>query len=793
MTSIEHDRAETLLRESETLLRRARHVAKPGHWVSTVMMQPDGSVKVVTQYGSAAAEILGRSLAELEISDEDFIGSFIHPDDRAECYLLNEKYVSDLVHLPVENAKPVYYNCSYRIIRADGEVRNINEMVESAITPDGSLRYLMGTIQDVTEQKTVETALAESRVLLRQIIDTIPATISVRDLQGRYVFANDALAKFHGRTVDWFPGRSLDELYDAIYVRQVLEVDRQIINTGQKQAFHRLEHHHADGRIGTWFTLRTPIHDAAGRIQYVMSVALDVTEAKQLEGALQESEKRFRSIADSIPALIWMTDKTSQCIFLNKQWSDFTGRPAAEELGHGYLESIHPEDRAASIEAEHEMMASRGHMTDEYRLRRRDGIYRWFLDTMVPRFSAHGDYLGHMGILIDIDDRRALEEKLRQVQRLEVIGNLAGGIAHDFNNLLTVVIGNLDLIGVNPQDVDRVTRLSATALQAAERGAALVHRMVAFSRQQTLNPRRIELNELVTRASQMLRHSLEKSIEIELKLAPDLGTAIADAGQLEDSMLNLALNARDAMPNGGRLTIETANSTFGPNGSPNDAELKPGDYVMLTVSDTGTGMTPEVLAQAVQPFFTTKEVGKGSGLGLSMVYGFVKQSGGHLEIDSEIGKGCRIKIYLPRDANTAEQPAKPIAQKAVGGHETILVVEDDEMVRNFVVEQLRNHGYSILEAKDGAEALALIGAGKRIDLLFTDVMLPGGTSGPQLLEQIRHDQPALRALFTSGYSQDHVLVRERGADAVRLLQKPYSRQQLAVEIRAALDSKPATA
>ncbi|MGH6753116.1 MAG: PAS domain S-box protein, partial [Bradyrhizobium sp.] len=698
--------AEMLLRESEAVLRRAQRMAKLGHWISTVTTTPDGGTRVITRYGAAAAEILGRPIEELDASDQDFIQHFVHPDDRAEALATNARYVRDLLDLSDTSAKAPYYTCSYRIIRPNGEIRELNEMVEGVLTDDGSLRYIMGTIQDVTEHRAVETALADSRTLLREIVDSMPATISVRDIHGRYVFANATLAAFHKRPVDWFPGRTLDQLYDENYVRHVLEADRQVIKSGQKHAFHRTDYLDPQGFTSAWLTSRAPIHDAAGNPKYVVSIGLDITELKQMEAALRESEDRFRVIADSIPALIWMSNDKGDCIFLNKQWSSYTGRPVEEELGHGFLDSIHPDDHERSKEVENSILAHHHHTTDEYRLRAKDGSYRWFLDTLVPRFSADGAYLGHIGVLIDIEDRRNLEEKLRRVQRLEVVGELAGGIAHDFNNLLTVVIGNLDLINSNPKDTEKVARLSASAIQAAERGAELVHRMVAFSRQQNLNPRRLELNDLVARMSEMLRPSLNANIRIELKLAPDLWPALADSGQVEDSFLNLALNARDALPEGGKLTFETANVVFDSAAATPDSELRPGAYVMLAVTDTGIGMTPEVLVQAVQPFFTTKEVGKGSGLGLSMVYGFIKQSGGHIEIDSEVGRGTSIKLYLPRfvGATATEAPLAP--RPSVGGAETILVVEDDALVRGFVVEQLRGLGYNIIEAHDGAAALA---------------------------------------------------------------------------------------
>ena len=785
--------AEALIRESETFLRRAQNMAKLGHWITTVTTQPDGSLKAATRYGAAAAEIMGRPSEELDESDEDFIRHFVHPDDRATCLRLASDYLKELTSLQAPGAKPRYYDNSYRIVRPDGEVRNINEMVEGVVSDDGKLRYIMGTIQDVTEQKAMETALADSRALLREIIDSMPATISVRDIHGRYVFANATLAAFHHRPVEWFPGQTLDQLYDAGYVRHVLEADRQVIESGQKHAFHRTDYHDPRGFTTAWLTSRAPLHDAAGKAKYVVSIGLDITELKHMEAALRESEDRFRNIADSIPALVWMCDQNGECIFLNKQWSSYTGRPVEDELGHGFVDSIHPDDRARSREVERTILAQHSHATDEYRLRGKDGNYRWFLDTLVPRFAADGAYLGHIGVLVDIDERRDFEEKLRRVQRLEVVGQLAGGIAHDFNNLLTVVIGNLDLIQSNPKDSERVSRLAASALQAGERGAELVHRMVAFSRQQTLDPREIDLNDVVARMSEMLRPTLDARIAIELDLAPDLWTALADRGQLEDCLLNLALNARDAMPEGGTLTFETANVVFDTTYTARDSELKPGAYLMLSVSDTGVGMSPEVLAQAVQPFFTTKEVGKGSGLGLSMVYGFMKQSGGHLDIDSEAGLGTSVKLYLPRSAGAREPVPAPPAPQIVGGNETVLVVEDDPLVRGFVVEQLRGLGYGVLEADDGAAAMAILAAGTPFDLLFTDVMLPGGMLGPQILEEMRRKRPNLRALFTSGYSEDHVLPKTRDTSGIRLLQKPYSRQHLAAEIRAALDSRAAPA
>ena len=786
----ERHRAEAALRESEAVLRHAQRMARLSYWISTTKSPPGDLPVMITRYGAGAAEIFGVTPAELEAPDRDFIARFIHPDDRAVALANYERYLGQIADVARTGVAPVDYGGGYRIVRPDGEVRHLSEIVESAFAEDGSLRYTIGTIQDITERKRSEAALAESRALLREVIDSVPATIAVRDVAGRYVFVNEALAKYHGRPVEWFPGQSPQELYPEDYVNHIRTADRAVAESGERMDFRESDYREASGRLRTWLASRAPIRGADGQVKYVVSTGLDITERKQAEAARRESEGRFRMIADSLPALVWMSDEKGDCIFLNRQWSDYTGRPVEDELGRGFVDSIHPDDRAHSVEIEKSILTRRVKLADEYRLRGKDGSYRWFLDTMVPRFAPDGSYLGHAGVLIDIDDRRSLEEQLRQVQRLEAVGQMTGGIAHDFNNLLTVVIGNLDLICEYPSNAAAVGSLADMALRAARRGAELVHRMVAFSRQQMLKPRQIELNRLIGDAREMLRRSLTANIELEMRLAPDLWTARADPGEVEGSLLNLALNARDAMPAGGRLVIETANVTLAAGDPGREPELAPGDYVVLTVSDTGVGMTPEVLARAVQPFFTTKEVGKGSGLGLSMVYGFAKQSGGHMKIISEAGHGCTVKLYLPRFIGAVDAAVEGPRAGPLGGRETILVVEDDEMVRSYVVEQLRSLGYDILEARDGNAALALIRDGQRFDLMFTDVMLPGGLLGPQLLAEARAEVPGLKALFTSGYTEGAALF-EPSDEAVRLLRKPYSRQNLAACVRAALDAKTA--
>jgi CheY-like chemotaxis protein len=325
------------------------------------------------------------------------------------------------------------------------------------------------------------------------------------------------------------------------------------------------------------------------------------------------------------------------------------------------------------------------------------------------------------------------------------------------------------------------------ALRAAERGAALTHRLLAFSRQQMLVTRSVDFNRLIGDMGELLRRTLGEHVEIELRLAKDLWPALADSGQVENSLLNLAINARDAMPDGGKLTIETSNVHLDEDYASHNAEVAPGDYVMMVVTDTGTGMPEDVLAHVFEPFFTTKEVGKGTGLGLSMIYGFAKQSGGHAKIYSEVGHGTTVRLYLPRLANEAKLEAVAVVPSHKGGGETILVVEDNPDVRRLVLRQLRDLGYVVIEAANGPEALKVLDGGASIDLLFTDVVMPGGMTGRQLAEAAKTRRPGMKTLFTSGYTEDSILRLGKLDPGVRLLSKPYRKHELATRIRETLD------
>ena len=386
------------------------------------------------------------------------------------------------------------------------------------------------------------------------------------------------------------------------------------------------------------------------------------------------------------------------------------------------------------------------------------------------------------------DDIQQLNQRLRQSQRLEAVGQLTGGIAHDFNNLLTVVLGNAELLAEQVADRPLQRQMAEMIVSAAQRGALLTQQLLAFARKQALDPRATDVNRLLAALDPMLRRTLGEHIEIETVRGAGLWLAMVDAGQLDNALLNLCLNARDAMPGGGRLTLETANAALDHSYAQRHPDVVPGQYVMLAVSDTGQGIAAENLAQVFEPFFTTKPKGKGTGLGLAMVYGFVKQSSGHVSIYSEPGQGTTVKLYLPR-APLGAAPATPPPQSplpATGGHETVLVVEDDALVRQHACHELRALGYQVLAADGGKLALALIDAHDGIALLFTDVVMPG-MSGRDLAEAALARRAGLRVLYTSGYTENAIVHHGRLDPGVKLLPKPYRRAELARAVRAALD------
>jgi PAS domain S-box-containing protein len=517
---------------------------------------------------------------------------------------------------------------------------------------------------------------------------------------------------------------------------------------------------------------------------------LSVTLEQQVEARTAERDRLWSLSED----LLVLADYEGRLLRISPSWSRVLGYDEANLLRLSYIELLHPDDLADADQHVPAMRASGKPISFEHRMLAADGDWRW----IAWRLSPDPDGVHIYGVGRDITERKArakalaeTEDRLRQAQKMETVGQLTGGVAHDFNNLLQIVTGNLDILLRNlPDDAPRLRRSAEGAMTGARRAATLTQRLLAFSRRQPLDPKPIEINRLVTAMSELLHRTLGETIEIETVLAGGLWRAEADPNQLENALLNLAVNARDAMPDGGKLTIETANTHLDQAYAAHNLEVATGQYVVIAVSDTGAGMSAETVTRAFEPFFTTKEVGKGTGLGLSMVYGFVKQSGGNVKVYSEVGHGTTVKIYLPRLVGQAVETAQaqPLPQ-APGAHgETILVCEDDEGVRAYSIEVLRELGYRVLEAADGAAALSVLEGAEPIDLLFTDVVLPGGMTGAVLAARAGALRPGLRVLFTTGYARNAIVHHGRLDAGVELITKPFAYADLAARVRDLLDA-----
>jgi PAS domain S-box-containing protein len=534
----------------------------------------------------------------------------------------------------------------------------------------------------------------------------------------------------------------------------------------------------------------SPVYEADGSIGGALCIVSETTKRVMAEKEMRADRARLWALARD-PFLV--ADRDGTWLAASPAWTDILGWSEAELIGRTSEWMEHPDD-LAKTRGELAILAQ-GMPTARFenRFRAKDGSYRNFSWTAVPENNLI------YCVARDVTEQRAharaladAEDALRQAQKMETLGQLTGGVAHDFNNLLQIVTGNLELLQRGlPEDQARLRRAADNAMAGAERAALLTQRLLAFSRRQPLAPERIDPNRLVSGMSDLLNRTLGETIEVETIQSARIWPVEIDVNQMENALLNLAVNARDAMPDGGKLTIEVANTHIDEDYAAQEAEVSPGQYVLISVSDTGQGMDEDVLSHAIEPFFTTKEVGRGTGLGLSMVYGFIKQSGGHIRVYSERGHGTTVKIYLPRfygplpdnDTGTVSR-ATPVC----GGDETVLVCEDDDKVRAYTVDVLKELGYRVMEADNGAAALqALETASEPIDLLFTDVILPGGMTGADIAQQARAQQPGLRILFATGYARNAIIHHGRLDPGVELLTKPFTYAELATKVREMLD------
>jgi PAS domain S-box-containing protein len=545
-----------------------------------------------------------------------------------------------------------------------------------------------------------------------------------------------------------------------------------------------------NGKI-VWCRLRGEAErDASGRPTRLSGSLSDISAQIDAENALSRSQDFYGTVLDSLPLLVAYADRDERILYTNRIFQQFFATPLADSRGRVIRDVIG--DRRYGAIGPYVREALQGKMLEgQGRYRDPSGKPVDLEAVFIPHFDDKGEIQGCFVAARDITEKRLLEAELRQSQKMEAVGRLTGGIAHDFNNLLSVIVGNMQLLTRSLQRQPHLKRQAQTALNAAMRGGELIKRLLAFARQQVLEPRIVDLNALIGGMYELLRRSLTGDIEIRRQLAADTWYTRADPGQLENAVLNLVINARDAMPHGGVITITTRNVTIGTDRAQREDGLAPGEYALLEVADSGAGMSAETLKRAFEPFFTTKEVGKGSGLGLSMVYGFVKQSGGHVHISSVPQQGTTVQLYFPRaHADTGEtRPEGVVPADLPRGDETLLVVEDNAEVRGTTVEILASLGYRVIEAANGHQALERFMQHPEIALVFTDIMLPGGLLGTQLVERLSERRAELKVLLTSGFSDSSLMHRSLLDGTVELLPKPYQLEELARRVRGLLDGK----
>lgn len=638
-------------------------------------------------------------------------------------------------------------------------------------------------LRDISERRVAMEELRRSEARFRAVARATSAVVWEMDLTTGRIWWNSDSGMVFGYPVEEL-GPDLETWRSRIHPAdraRVAASSRAAI--AERQPFWREQYRfvHRDGSIIDVEDRGYLILEGDGLPTRFVGGLADVTDTARIQARLRQQAALLEEAQDAI----FVLDMDGRVEFWNRGAERLYGLGAAQVLTTSVGEILGGEgpkvgQAIAILRSEGQWQGSMAHIDASGRPLAVEA--KW---TLVR--DERGEPRSILAIHTDVTARRALEEQLRQSQRLETVGQLTGGIAHDFNNLLTVILGNaelmLDELGTNP----RLARLAITTRIAAQRGAELTGRLLAFARRQPLDPKPVDIDRLLAGMDELLRPALGGDVEIALVRTAELWPAMIDAHQLENAVLNLCVNARDAMSGGGRLTIETANVRLGPDYAGEQAELAPGDYVLVAVSDTGGGMSAEVAAKAFDPFFTTKEAGKGTGLGLSMVYGFIKQSGGHVKIYSEVGAGTTVKLYLPRATSEPSVPVPGLdeAQPATGS-ETILVVEDDGLVRHHVTDLLAGLGYRVLTADSGETALEVLRGGEEVDLMFTDVVMPGGMNGRELAERARALRPDLPILFTSGYARNAIVHHGRLDPGVHLLVKPYRRQELAAKVRQVL-------
>lgn len=676
--------------------------------------------------------------------------------------------------------------------------------IDDETAPDGVGGVLV-VCTETTEQVLAEHRASEERGRFVALFDQAPSFMAMlRGPEHLIELANPAYFKLVGHRP--VIGRTVAEALPDAVEQGFLTLLDSVYQSGEafvaRSARLALQHR-PGGPIDERFVdfVYQPIKDAGGLVTGIFVEGVDVTEREAADTALRTSEARYRTMAEALPQLVWTCRPDGQCDYLSRQWVEYTGMTASEQLGFDWLEQvIHPDDRERTLA--HWMGAVRGeHPYDiEYRIRRHDGQFSWFKTRGTPIRDADGNIAYWFGTCTDIEDiiqarevltrssaeldrlvrertvaLEAAQEALRQSQKLEAMGQLTGGVAHDFNNLLTPILGGLDMLQRAGIGGERERRIIAAALTSSERAKTLIQRLLAFARRQPLQLQAVNLIELVAGMADLIKSTSGPRINVELSLPDTLPLARVDANQLEMALLNLSVNARDAMPDGGRLTISLEQRDVGLVG---ERQLDAEQVVVMRISDTGRGMDEATLARAIEPFFSTKGIGQGTGLGLSMVHGLVSQLGGDLKIQSKVGFGTSVELWLPATGAGVAGEARRPSSITLGNPSTgsVLLVDDEELVRTNTADMLKSLGYNVVEAHDAAQALELIENGAVFDILVTDHLMPGIT-GEQLAEVVTQRFPDTRVLIVSGYAENEGM----RTDYARLT-KPFRQDDLVASL-----------
>ena len=634
--------------------------------------------------------------------------------------------------------------------------------------------------REIRARGVADAALRANRARLNEIMDRAPILVSVKDVNGRLQFINRELEKLLRVSRSEAEGKRLEDLTPTDAAGVVSALDQEVIDT--KSTLQReITYSTQDGKRTAMF-VKFPLLDQAGNVEFVVSFSMDLTNQRR-------GESWFKAIMDHAPSAVVLKDVNGRFLFANQALERWLGKSAPDMVGSITKDLFSAEYAQQHDDFDREVLEAKEPRQREFLAPLAIGN-RNVLFTKFPIFDLEGNLEGIGSIGTDITERKHAEVQLAQTQRMEAVGKLTGGIAHDFNNLLTVIIGNAEILAEELQNNERLQPLAQVTLDAAERSATLTQRLLAFGRRQLLEPRATDTNQLLGDMADLIERAAGRG-KIVYQLADDLWPAMVDPGQLETAVLNLVVNSRDAMPAGGSITVETANAELDDFYAQMNPDAKPGEYVMVAVSDAGTGMAPEVVARVFEPFFTTKEVGKGTGLGLPTIYGFIKQSGGHVKIYSEEGHGTVVRLYVPRANAPSIVPALTAAgrEQLPGGRELILLVEDDKLVRTHTENQLIELGYRVTSATSPAEAMKIARLIGKPDLLLTDIVMPGGENGCELAARMRERWPDLKVLCTSGYADRAIEGLADGlADGIHFLGKPFRRKDLALKVREVLDT-----